>query len=157
LQRFNASTLQRLNDSTIHDSSHCRSVMANELVQPPGNLAQRAVFHGFNQLREDIAAAFDDAGEVVESRTGLGAMAPFERLETLHLKLLPLSGRADDLHAGKTVIGFVIAIEPDEGPRAIIDLLLVTMRRGLDLASLVAVFDGAQHAADAVDLPELRQ
>src|SRR5205814_10411537 len=41
--------------------------------------------------------------------------------------------------------------------RAVVDLLLVTMRGILDLAALIAIFDGRDHATEPLNFAELFQ
>ena len=50
----------------------------HEFKQPPGNLAERAVFDGLDEFGEDVSTAFDGAREGVERTRCLRGVAAFE-------------------------------------------------------------------------------
>src|SRR5712692_4468170 len=84
-------------------------------------------------------------------------MTPLESLQAIGLNLLFLPRSADHFNSGEILRGCAIAVQTDDRTDALVDLSLVSMGRGLDLAALVTVFDGRQHAAQPVDLAKLLQ
>ena len=111
------------------------------------------MLHRLDQLRENISAALDNFRQLIQCAFAIGAVTTFELFQPVHLELLLCAWRADDFHVGQRVVG-VVAVEPNDGPRAIVDLLLVAMCRGLNLAALVAKFRGREHAAEVMELVE---
>ncbi len=73
------------------------------------------------------------------------------------MQLLFGPGRAHEFHLGRILHPFAIPIESDDRPRAVVDLLLVTMGGILDLAALVTFLDGRQHAAEPFDFAKFIQ
>src|SRR5216683_4354986 len=107
--------------------------MSHQFVQACRDLAQGAMLNCADKLGENVAAALHDLGQLVQRAPGLGAMTPLEFLQAIDLNLLFLPRSADHFNSGEILRGRAIAVQTDDRTDALVDLLLVSMGRGLDL------------------------
>jgi len=109
------------------------------------------MFDRVDEFLKDVAAAFNDAGQRIERTFGFPGVAPFEIPQAIDLKLFPTACGANDFGLRELIGRSDIAIQADDGPCAVRDLLFVTVRGGLDLGTLIAQFDGGEHAPDTIE------
>src|SRR5207249_336352 len=128
--------------------------MPDDLVQARGDLAERAVLDGVDQLREDVAAAAHDFFQTSERTLRLPRVLFPERAQPANLEKLLRPRRALDGERARQLRVFGVAVQPDDGPRAVVDLPLVSVRGLLNLAALVTLLDRGDHAAEPVHLAQ---
>src|SRR6185503_14022417 len=85
-------------------------------------------------------------------------MAALELSQPIDLVLLFFAWRADNLHlaVGWGFVSFSpISVEADRRTNPGVNLLLVSIGRELNLAALITVLDGGQHATEFIHLAKL--
>src|SRR6185295_16248344 len=84
-------------------------VATHELMQTGGDLAERAMPDGVDQLGENISPALDHDAQAVQCGFAIGAMAALELLQAVELQLLLRPRRAHDVHVCEFISAPVVA------------------------------------------------
>src|SRR5207248_1597912 len=99
------------------------------------------------QSGKAVCIRLNNGSELVQRPLRLLDVFLFEFSKALDLKLLFCARSPSELDLRHLVGAIAIAIQSDNRSRAFVDLLLVTMGRGLDLTALIPVLDRAHDAA----------
>src|SRR5207244_12048266 len=86
----------------------------DNFLQTPGDLAQRANLHCFQQRREKVFTALDDFREFVQCAFGFLRVLLFEFRKPIDLQLLFAAPRARKFHVRNFVVTVAVAIQSDD-------------------------------------------
>src|SRR5207244_6515404 len=99
-------------------------------------------------------SALNDGYEFIERAFRFLRVLLFEFRQPLDLQLLFPPRRAREFHFRNVIAAVAVTIESDNRPHTFINLLLVTMRRVLNLAALISIFHRGEDATEPFDFTE---
>ncbi len=127
-------------------------------LQARRDLAERAMFDGADEFREHVAAVLHDLAPTRPARVRCRRRGVSRnRAAGSSCRCFASSGVRIMLTSGQRLLGIVVAVQPDDGPGAVVNLAFHLVRARLNLAALVTPLHRRLHAALPVDLAELFQ
>ena len=134
-----------------------RPELSDLFTKPPSDLAERTVLNGVDEFGEYVLAVINRSGKPVEATLALPGVPFLEIVEAIQVKLF-FGGRGSDHRVIRPHrLAVPVAVLSDERALAVVNLAFEGVRCRLDLASLVAALDRAEHAALFLDIFKLLQ